>query len=153
MSYTASNAQTGSQTIFGINTGSVGSPVYTVISEILDFSQSGKSNKTVEVTNLQSTGEEFLATLLSPGKYDMTFNRVSTDAGQLALVASFNNKTMIMYQITLPKTAAQSVNGDTYKFTALVEGLDDVASVTPTKQHTTKASLKVSGAITFTAGS
>jgi hypothetical protein len=148
MSYTSSNAQTGSQTIFNIKI----SGSFTVISEILDFSQSGKTNKTVEVTNLQSTGEEFLATMLSPGKYDLTYNRVSADPGQAGVVAAFNAKAMTQFKIVLPQTPAQTTSGDTYTFTALVESLDDTASVTPTKQHTSKVSLKVSGPITFTAG-
>jgi hypothetical protein len=151
--YTQSAAQSGSQTLFKINTGTVATPAYTVISEVIDFSQSGKSNKTADVTNLQSAGEEFIATLLSPGKYDLTYNRVVADAGQAAVLASFNAKTTVMYSIELPKTTAQTSTGDTYKFNAIVEGMDDLSSVSPTKQLTSKASLKVSGAITFTQGS
>jgi hypothetical protein len=153
MSYTGSQAQSGNGVIFAINTGTAQSPTYTTIAEVLDFSQTGKQNKTADVTNLQSSAEEFIATITSPGKYDLTFNRVSGDAGQAAVKASFDAKTVVMYQITLPKTGAQTSTGDSYKFTALVEEFDDVSGVSPTKQIQSKSSLKVTGPITLTVGS
>jgi hypothetical protein len=153
MSYTASAAQTGSGVLFQINTGTILSPTWTVISEITDFTQSGKSNKTADVTNLQSPAEEFIATIQSPGTYDLTYNRVSADPGQAAVVSNFNNKTTVQFEVTLPKTASQTSTGDLYKFSAVVTELDDVSGVTATKQIMTKAKLQVSGAITFTAGS
>lgn len=153
MSYSKSAAQTGSQTVFGINTGTVLSPTYTPIAEVTDFSQTGKVNKTADVTNLQSLADEFIATLQTPGSFDLTFNRVATDTGQAAVKASFDGKTVIMYQVLIPKTAAQSSTGDAYTFSALVEEFDDMSSVSPSKQLVTKGKLKVSGPITFTAGS
>lgn len=146
MSYTGSKAQSGSQTILAIGS------TPTTIGEVTNLSQSGKQNATDDTTNLQSLGEEFIATLLKPGKWDVTLNRVSGDAGQLLLVAAFNAATVGPFTITLPKTPTQTTSGDKYAFTALVEELDDVSDVKPDKKVTTKASLKVSGAITFTAG-
>ena len=153
MPYTSSNAQTGSQVIFNINTGTTGSPTWTPISEVLDITQSGKTNKTADVTNLQSSADEFVATLQSAGNFDLSYNRVSSDAGQAAVLASFNGKTLIMYKVQLPKSASQSSVGDYYSFSAIVEELDDISSVTPQKQIVSKAKFKVSGTITQTLGS
>lgn len=147
MAYNGTLAQTGSQTIFNIRIGSTP----TVISEILDFTQSGKQNATANITNLQSLADEFLATLENPGKYELTFNRVSNDLGQLGVLAAFNAKQPSMFIITLPLTSTQSV-ADTYSFLALVDEYEDVSTVSPTKQLTTKVGLKVSGVITFAPG-
>ena len=146
MSYTGSKAQTGNQTTLGIGA------TPTIIGEITNLSQSGKQNATDDTTNLQSIAEEFLATLLKPGKWDVTYNRVSGDAGQVALLTAFNAMTISSFTVQLPKTAAQTTNGDKYVFNALVEELDDVSDVKPDKKITSKAALKVSGGITFTAG-
>lgn len=153
MSYTVSQAQSGDLTIFAMNTGTTGSPTWTTIGEITDLSQSGRMNKTDDVTNLQSTAEEFIATIQSPGKWNLTMNRVSGDAGQAAVLASFNAKTNKQYKITLPLSAAQTTSGDTYTFSALVEEFNDLSAVKADKKVSTVAGIKVSGAITFAAGS
>ena len=151
MAYTQSKAQSGSQTKFEIGSALV-SPTYTQIYEVNDFSQSGKQNKTADVTNLQSLAEEFIATLQTPGKYDLTMNRVSGDPGQVAIKVSFEAKSLLPYRITLPLAPGQTTTGDVYAFTAIVEGLDDMSSTAPAKQVITKASLKVSSSITLTVG-
>lgn len=151
MSYTASKAQTGLQTQFNIKYPTSGSfiPIY----EVNDFSQSGKTNKTADVTNLNSTGEEFLAVILSPGTYDLTYNRVASDPGQSAVLSAFNAKATVPFTIQLPIAPGQTTTGDLYAFNGLVEELDDISSISPTKQIMTKAKIKVSGGITLTPGS
>lgn len=150
MPYTASQAQSGNQAIFAIKTGS---STFTTISEVVEFTQSGHANATADVTNLESTSEEFISTINKSSTYELTCNRVATDAGQLAVAASFTDKTVVGYKITLPMTAAQTTAGDAYAFTALVEEMDDLSSISSTKQVVTKIKLKVSGPVTFTGGS
>jgi|ERR1700722_17802049 len=153
MSYTGSKAQTGDLTTLSINTGTVTTPVYTLVGEITDLQQSGKMNATDDVTNLQSTAEEFIATLLKPGKYDLTLNRISGDAGQVAVLASFNAQTTLLYQIQLLKNSTQTTTGDKFVFTSLVEEFDDISSMKADKAIKSKVGLKVSGPITLTVGS
>ena len=148
MSYTGSKAQSGALTTISIGT----TPV--VIGEVTDIGQSGKQNKTDDVTNLESLAEEFIPTLLAPGMFKITMNRVVGDPGQVALLASFNAQppTIVPYVITLPKTATQTVSGDKYAFIAMVDEMEDISSVKADKKITSTASIKVSGPITFTAG-
>ena len=155
MPYTGSKAQSGAQTIININTGTVSTPVWTLIGEVTDIGQSGKQNKTDDVTNLESTAEEFIPTLLSPGNFKIPVNRVQGDAGQIAVLASFNAlpPTVVLYQIILPKTPSQSVSGDKYQFSAMVEEFNDLSTIKADKKITSSIGLKVSGPITFTAGS
>jgi hypothetical protein len=152
MPYTGSQAQSGALTVLAINTGTVQTPVYTTVGEITDLNQTGKANKTDDTTNLNSTAEEFIPTLLSPGGFNVTLNRVPGDAGQTAVLASFNGKTVVLYKITLQKSATQTTTGDSYAFSALVEEWNDLGSVKADKKIATQGKLKVSGPITFTAG-
>jgi hypothetical protein len=155
MPYTQSKAQSGNGSILNINTGTASSPTWVLVGEITDLAQSGKTNKTDDVTNLESKAEEFIPTLLSPGKWALTMNRISGDAGQTALLASFNAlpPTIMPYEVVLPKNASQTTTGDTFTFSALVEEFNDVGTVKADKKVSTVASLKVSGVITLTVGS
>jgi hypothetical protein len=149
--YTGSQGQSAFGTILAINTGTASVPVWTPVGEVIAPKQSGTKNNFAEATNLQSSAEEFIATIPSPGALDFTMNRVSADTGQLALLASFNGQTSKQYQVTLPKTPAQTTLGDTYAFTAFVETLP--LDFDPKKIITYTASLKISNKIVFTAGS
>jgi hypothetical protein len=150
MSYTASEAQTGNQAIFAIKTGS---STFANINEITGFTQSGKVNKTADVTNLNSPAEEFINVISNNGNYDLTMNRVSGDSGQAALLAAFVSKANTGFKVTMPLSPLQTTTGDVFTFNALVEEFDDLSDVSSTKQVVTKAKLKVSGAVTLTVGS
>ena len=104
MSYTGTKSQSGNQTIVNINTGTASSPTWVLVGEIADFTQSGTQNKSDDATNLQSTAEEFIPTILTPGKFAGTMARVSGNAGQVAVKASFNAvpPTQVQYQIVIP---------------------------------------------------
>lgn len=151
MSYSGTQSQSGLGTAIAINTGTVSTPTWTTIGEVVDLTQSNYQNESDDATNLESTAREFIATLLNPGTWECTINRVSSDAGQTALVSAFNGRTNTMFKVTLPKTASQSTTGDAYSFTALVEKYG--MNIKPDKKISISASLKVSNAITFTAGS
>jgi hypothetical protein len=146
MAYTGTKAQSGSQTTLSVGA------TPTLVGEITDLAQSGKMNKTDDATNLESPGEEFIATLLAPGSWTITLNRVPGDAGQALMLTDFNSKVIDSFTVQIAKTATQTVSGDKYAFSALVEEWNDVSSVKADKKITTQGKLKVSGSITFTAG-
>jgi hypothetical protein len=155
MAYTSTQAQSGNGSILAINTGTVSSAIWTTVGEISDIAQSGKTNKSDDATNLQSSAEEFIPTILTPGSWGLTLNRVSGDAGQAAVLASFNAlpPTIKQYKITLPKAAGQSTTGDAFAFSAMVEEFNDLGTVKADKKISTQAKLKVSGPIVLTVGS
>src|ERR1017187_4119783 len=155
MSYTGSKAQSGNQVIVNINTGTASSPTWVLIGECSDFNQQGVQNKSDDSTNLQSTAEEFIRTILTPGKFSGTMNRVSGDAGQVAVKASFNAAppTLVQYQIVIPKTPAQSTSGDKLVFLAMVEEFNNLGTLKPDKIIKTAFSFKVSGPIVEALGS
>jgi len=153
MPYTETQAQSGLGTTFAINTGTASVPVWTTIGEIVTAPQSGRMVKTADATNLESLAVEWIATLVDSGTFDITTNRVAGDAGQVAVEAAFVARTRQPYKVTLPMTASQSTAGDTFSFSALVEESNPLADISTDKVIQDKFKLKVSGAITFAAGS
>lgn len=149
----SSKAQTGLGTTLAINTGTVSTPVWTTIAEIFDLTQNGYENETDDVTNLQSTAREFVGTILNPGMWDFTMNRVSTDTGQAAVQAALASAATKMFKLTLPINAAagQSTQGDTYAFNGIIQKFP--LAVKADKAIKVTGSIKVSNAITFTEGS
>ena len=152
MSYTGSNAFSGEGSVLAINTGTVGMPVWTTINEVMDGSITGRIQKTSDVTNFSSGGtEEFISTIQTPGEVKTKLNYVAGDAGQVALKAAFDGRVKTMFQLTLPLSPSQTTTGDSFAFTALVTewSLTDKFDA----PITVDTNLKISGAITETAGS
>lgn len=167
MSYTKSQAQSGNQAVVSIAAagGTVSTATYTVVGEVAEFNQSGTVNKTDDTTNLNSIAEEFLPTILTPGNFAGTMNRVSDDAGQQAVQTAFGGiiggvptpPTLNYWKVQLAKnpnlTVPQTVAGDQLIFLALVEEFTDFGTVKPDKKVSTILKLKISGAIYRTLGS
>jgi hypothetical protein len=158
MSYSGSKAQSGNQAVVSIGSGSsISGATWTVVGEVNDFNQSGTINKTDDVTNLQSTAEEFIPTILSPGKFSGTMNRISGDAGQVLVKTAFNGAppVNVPWQVQLSKNTAagQTVAGDKLQFMGMVEEFANFGTVKPDKKVVTQFSIKVSGPIIETLGS
>lgn len=151
MSYTGSKAQAGLGSLLSVNTGTVSTPVWTVVGEVFDITQNGYENETDDVTNLQSTAREFIGTILNPGMWDFTMNRVSTDTGQAKMVSLLNSAATGMFQIQLLKNSTQTTTGDLYAFSGIVQKYP--LTIKADKAIKITASIKVSNAITFTEGS
>lgn len=149
MTYSTTNAQSGRGTSLSIGA----SPV--LIGEIRSLTQSGNTWETSDVTNFQSGfTKEFISTILDSGEFDVTCNRVSSDAGQQALEAAFEGASAgVLQQFTLQllKSGTQTTTGDSFAFKSLVQSSN--IQIEPTKEITTTVKLKVSGAKTFTIGS
>src|SRR5471030_1144504 len=96
-------AYTGSKAVAGLGTTLSIGAAPTLVGEISDISQSGRQNKTDSVTNLESVAEEFIGTLQSPGSWDVTFNRIAGDAGQLAMETAFATLALAAFVIQEPK--------------------------------------------------
>jgi hypothetical protein len=145
MTYTGSKAIAGRGSILSVGA------TPTVVGEVKSSGFTGNKWDTVDVTNYQSGPDrEFIVTVRDNGTLKVAGNRVSTDAGQLLVEAAYGTGAITAFILTLPKSAAQTTTGDTYGFNALVESRsfdDDV-----TKEISWDVSLKISGAVTFTAG-
>jgi hypothetical protein len=151
MSYTGSKVGIGLGTILQIGSGGT-SETFTAIGEITgDVKMSGRTAKTIDITNMNSTASEFVPVLADSGTLDFTMNFVSSDAGQVALEAAFAGLVKHNFKLQYPKTSAQTTTGDLQTFNALVQELDYGTGVEKNSSVTVK--LKISGPITTVAGS
>lgn len=146
MSYTGSKSVTALGATLTIATKLVG--------EITDLTLSGRTMGSDVVTNFNSTSEEFLPTILVPGNWMVKGNKLPgiTDLGQAQFETTFNTvpPALAAFVITLPKATGQVTTGDSWSFNALVESLDYAYAAKKATSYS--ATLKVSGAITFTSG-
>lgn len=123
-----------------------------LIGEIKTANMNAGKWETADVTNFESGADrEFITTLRDNGTVDVSGNRVAGDAGQQAIESAYGSGALQAFTLALPKTSTQSVQGDTYTFSALVLSRD--FSVDVAKEIDWKLSLKISGAVTYAAGS
>ena len=143
----SSKAMSGKGTVLAI--GATPTPIV----EVKTFQFSGGKNDTEDVSNSDSPGraKEFIVTLLDSGQLKCGGNYVGGDAGQLALRSAFQSGVLTPFNLTLPKTSTQQTTGDQFAFSAVVE--ESNVDVQYDKAITWSGSLKISGVITFTAGS
>jgi hypothetical protein len=156
MSYTGSRAQAGrgSSLAIGPLTGTTGTETYVTIGEIKTSGISGAQWQTEDVSNFQSNADqEFLSTMRDNGTIDISGNRVTSDAGQVAVEAAFASGLKYDFKLTLPINvqAGQTTAGDYYTFSALVQSRD--ISVDTTKAIGWQVKLKISGPVSLVAGS
>ena len=148
MSYTGSQSQAGKGSVLSIGT----SPV--AIGEVKNAPMNRGKWKFVDVTNFESGADsETLPVIRDNGTISLEGNRVSSDAGQVAVEAAYQNGTLATYTLQLPvnTAAGQTTTGDKYVFKAYVESSDFTVDVQ--KEIDFKVSLRISGATTLTAGS
>lgn len=156
MTYTASKAQAGRGVLLSIGSvsGATLSTSWTVIGEIKNPGIKGSKVNTVDTSNTQSgIFKEFLATMMDPGSLSLTGNRVSNDAGQIAVEAAYASLLKYDWKVQYPINvqAGQSTAGDFYTFSALVESRDFPVETEGLAGY--ELGLKISGAITPTLGS
>jgi hypothetical protein len=123
----------------------------TVVGEIKTAGISGNAWGTADVTNFQSgADQEFINTIRNNGECRLAGNRVALDAGQILVEAAYQSGALIACVLTLAKSAAQTTSGDKYAFNALVQAR--TFDVDVSKEISWTVTLKISGAVAFTAG-
>jgi hypothetical protein len=145
--YTGSKAQAGRGTTIAIGT----TPVN--IGEAADFPMNRPKWETADVTNFDSGNfAEFITTIARPAPITIKGNRVSSDAGQIAVETAYNTQGVPQsFKVTFPKTPAQTTSGDTCTFNAFVLGYD--FSISPTKQVEFSLDLQPTGPMPIVVGS
>jgi hypothetical protein len=145
--YTGTKAQTGAGTMIAI-----GTAPGTILGEVSDLPLNRPKWATANVTNFESGKDaEYIGTVREGATVNIKGNRVSADAGQVAAETAYQAGTATPFLATLPKTAGQSVAGDTITFSAIVLSFD--LSVSPTKQVEFSMDLQVSGPSAIAVGS
>lgn len=146
MTYSSTQAQAGRGSTLGIGA------TPTMIGELDQVPFDLPEWATDDATNFESgSDEEFITTIRKSMEFSVTGNRVSADAGQVAVQTAYAAGTLSSFTLTLPKTPTQSTSGDKYVFNALV--LSQSFKIETTKKITFAMKLKTSGPVAFTPGS
>ena len=153
MSYTNSQAVAGRASILQYSTNPP-SVAYTTLAEIKTISFSGLKYDLADVTNMQSGNfREWLPTLADSGNLSFSGNLIANDPSQGALISFFNSATLVTWEVVLPPAPAQGFNTSlgTFTFKAYVSSID--RSIPFDKEASITGKLKITGEITYTAGS
>jgi hypothetical protein len=142
MAYTGSKAISGQGTILSIGV------TPTVVGEVSDITQSGRQMGNEPTTNLQSVAKEFIGTIMDSGSVEFSFNRIATDAGQLAVEAALVGGVPVAFVVQEPKGSFTTA-GPKVSFNALVA---ESNLTWASKVITGKVKVLVSGAFTWTPG-
>lgn len=125
---------------------------FTQIGEVSSVNTNGQKWDLEDVTNFNSDRyKEFIKTLLDSGKVDVELNRVSDDAGQIALKAAFLDTVAYQMQVQFPTNVDQVTTGDSATYAALITDFDDTVQIG--KAIKIKCTWQRTGAITYTEGS
>jgi hypothetical protein len=140
-------------TIGGL-TGVTGSETFLPIGELTDFKFDAIKRATTTNTNFDSGQTvQYLGTTLDYGSLSGTYNRVSTNTGQLALIAANAQGGAYDFKLQLEPNplAGQTTTGDLYTLTGIVTeaGAFDLSQ---TKVAACTFSIQLNGVL-FTAGS
>jgi hypothetical protein len=131
-----------------------GTDTFVVIGEVTTAKLAGAKRGIVTTTSFDSGGvASKLGTVLDSGQVTLTTTRVSSDAGQLAVIAAFNTQPAAAYdfKIVLPLAPGQLTTGDTITFSAVVSAAGDF-DIDISKQSEYTFTLDISGQKGFTAG-
>ena len=145
MPYTGSKAQAGRGSVLAIGA------TPTTIGEVTDSPLHRGEWQFDDVTNFESgSDKETISTIRDNGTDNFKYNRVATDAGQIALEAAYASGALTAFTLTLPLAAGQTTAGDKYTWNAYVKSLN--FSIETTKKIGGEANLMISGPVTYTAG-
>ena len=156
MSYVRSQAFAGRGSVLQYSTNPP-SVAYTQLAEIKTIGFSGMKYDLQDVTNMNSSNfKEWLPTLADSGDLAITGNLIPNDASEVDLISFFNNATLVKWEVVLPPggnvdgTVFATSEG-TFSFSAYVSSIDRTIPVE--KEASISVKLKITGRITFVAGS
>ena len=119
--------------------------VFTTVAEVKSISGPELSRDTLDVTNMDSTGNfrEFVATLQDGGSVSFDINLIGDNTSQNNLDTDMNNGTARNFQMLLP-----NVGATLYSFTGLVTGFSVAVEIDGI--ITASITIKITGAVTRT---
>lgn len=154
-SFIANTSITASANATATASGLTGSlnPAYTSIGEIKKAGMGKAAFDKEDVSNFDSNlDKEFAKLMRDNGMPAFGGNRVSSDAGQLAAVAAFNDgDNAYAFRVTIRKRPDQVTTGDVYTFNALVLELQ-IGDIETNKTIPWELGLQITGPVTFVAG-
>jgi hypothetical protein len=131
------------------------SPVtQTALAEIKTIQFSGAKYDLADVTNMESGNfREWLPTLADSGDLSFSGNLIPNDATESDLISFFNAATLINWHVVLPAAPAQGFETSlgTFTFKGYVSSID--RDIPVDKEGTISGKIKITGEISYAAGS
>jgi predicted secreted protein len=124
--------------------GATPTEAFTTIAMVKDIKGPGRSLGTEEVTNQSSTAAEFVAGVPDSGEVAFDMNYDPADTGHQGLITDMTSRTLRNFKIVFPDTGSAE-----YAFAAFVTKFETDMKVKGAL--TASVTLKISGAVTFTA--
>ncbi len=151
MSYVRSQAFAGRSTVLQYSTNPP-SVAYTQLQEVKTIGFSGTKADLADVTNMNSSNyKEWLPTLIDSGDLAIAGNLIPNAQSEQDVINFFNNQTLTFWEIVLPPGPGFPTSEGSFAFAAFVVGVDRNLPVE--KEATISIKLKITGQISFTAGS
>jgi hypothetical protein len=154
-SYAGSKASVPMETVLSVGPlVGTSNPTYVPVAELTAAQFSGAKVAVLNPTNFQSSMVEKLNTLADAGQVKITMNRITNDAGQLALTAAWVAGGRYLFQVQEAPDASigQTTTGNLTQFAAIISDGPSY-DLEPMKLPVLSFTLDISNAIAFTAGS
>ncbi|HKO89129.1 MAG TPA: phage tail tube protein [Burkholderiales bacterium] len=136
-----SEAVAAQDTKFSYASLTVSPSLFIEIPEIKSFSGPNGQSNLIDVTNLRSTGKEYLVGLKDEGEIQLTVNLVPGNAVHQALRAAWSNRTKLDFQIEFADLSPQTK----WYFQGYVSGFSATGAVDGVLEGS--ITLKITGAI------
>lgn len=151
MSYTNSQAFAGRGSALKYSTNPP-SVAYVQATEIKTIGFSGAKYDLEDVSNMNSSNfKEWLPTMADSGDLAITGNMIPNDPTEVAIIGFFNTATLVTWEVVLPAGPGYPTSEGTFTFSAYVSSVD--RTIDTTKAATISIKLKITGAVSFAAGS
>lgn len=151
MAYTRSQAIAGRSSVLQYSTNPPSIP-FNELAEVKNISFSGTKADLADVTNMESGNyREWLPTLLDSGELSFTGNLIANDTSEADILGFFSGQTLVEWEVVLPPSPNFPTTTGTYSFSAYVTKYE--RSIPHDKEASVSGSLKITGAISFVAGS
>lgn len=137
--YMSSNAILAQGTKFAVSA-DVSPPSWSDIPEISTLGGPDGSSPTIDVTDLDSTGREYLVGLKDEGSFALGINYIMTNAVHMTLRAAWANRTKLRFRITWPDTGTT-----VWEFSGYITGFAGDAGVD--QAVTAQVTIKITGSI------
>lgn len=126
-----------------------GTEIFATIGEVFNISGPNESVEEIEVTSFDSTAKEYLPGLRDGGEVQFDFRLVGEDAMQVGLRSDFAAGVVRNFKLELNDATATLTTPSVYAFAAVVKALGTTFGTNAPVNCS--CTLKVSGAVTFTA--
>jgi IMP cyclohydrolase len=123
-------------TLFNLSTTGYPARTYTLIGEVMDVPEGGDQRTVVPYNPLASDNEEYLLGSKTHDQITIPIMRDDDDAGQIAVLSAYNNKTEVAFEIEYPDGSIDYFTGLVVSFKSTVGAVNSILARSMVVQRT-----------------